>query len=972
MAKNYDVVKTTHCPNLEKVEKVSVIRAYSNGKPSVEFNELSKQYDNLNVKITLELVDDSLELRAIRKAKDFYDKYPDRGMKKPSDCSDSTEYIGGALRSLAANHAVTLKRDTDVKKALEDATDLDDKKRNDIIQTAEVLQEYLRQYSKGKKGFGGDKEKLYLVTKDYINRPETKFKDIDEIFKENGYVPSSMFPEGERSLREAYCIYKHYPYTSQGDYDVYDWKCPNCETTGRSLFTTKCRECGRDVTVTGILNGPLVPRNVEDRKGLEELRQKIDEGLKNKIPRSEFESIRKDFTDYKAAVFNRFYAGFEENIIIDDAEPVQEETAPVVQYVRRPSDTLVQREEFQANGDRYFGMFAMRKLSGNGRIEYKNGKIYIGEIENGTPSGKGKLIDGERTYTGTFSDGMLEDTEGSLEVVGSSPFTYKGNFHMGVPVGEGTYTKNGVIYKGHFIRNSITSEDAEVIRDGEWHYYGGVRNGMRHGEGRLEFEKNENRNESAGRKRRRPRRNNKDLDGFDAEWAFDHIVKADVGKDAWMNGTFTGPWANSKPQGEGTYESENERYVGHFVDGVFSGEGVYDSGRTHLDGEWRFGKIWNTRAESGSGMKSCDFLRNGSFFMGSWEEGVPVKGTVETVEGDRYTGPLKNERYHGKQGTMTWKDGGSWVGEWRDGYPYEGDGTARILKGRDKPSDPDDAPQRDETDAVAEEIMPETHLGSFTGHIKGFKPYDNKGIRTYNDGTVIYGSFTDLEPSAITKMIYPDGTVYEGDMTPNKERNGQGTLTYGNTVYKGEFKNNKKDGKGKEIVDGKVVYDGEWKNDLQHGFGTCYYPDGTTYVGYWALGKRNGPGMLYGKDKIRTQRGTWVNDEFKFSSQGPDSIPKTIEKKGRFRRDNYWDRGASQPWNWAALGALVPGLGQFLRGSIIPAIIIFAVFAILMAIGLVRFNDGFHGINYIIAAIIVYTLSFVECQIYARTGKRIF
>ena len=104
--------------------------------------------------------------------------------------------------------------------------------------------------------------------------------------------------------------------------------------------------------------------------------------------------------------------------------------------------------------------------------------------------------------------------------------------------------------------------------------------------------------------------------------------------------------------------------------------------------------------------------------------------SIEYANGDRYTGPIKANKRHGK-GTLTYADG----------CVYEGDFRYDWRQGKGKVMGADGA----------------VYEGDFfCGNRHG------KGEYTDPDGRVYKGDFRDDKFHGKGKYTYPDGTVYEG------------------------------------------------------------------------------------------------------------------------------------------------------------------------------------------------------------------
>jgi len=93
---------------------------------------------------------------------------------------------------------------------------------------------------------------------------------------------------------------------------------------------------------------------------------------------------------------------------------------------------------------------------------------------------------------------------------------------------------------------------------------------------------------------------------------------------------------------------------------------------------------WLDGVEHGQG--SLTFI-NGYSIVGEWMGGYPVKGTSTWPNGNMYCGAFKDWKWHGN-GEITWPDGHKLEGEFSDGEPWEtieydkyGIVIGKIMKG---------------------------------------------------------------------------------------------------------------------------------------------------------------------------------------------------------------------------------------------------------------------------------------------------
>jgi hypothetical protein len=131
-------------------------------------------------------------------------------------------------------------------------------------------------------------------------------------------------------------------------------------------------------------------------------------------------------------------------------------------------------------------------------------------------------------------------------------------------------------------------------------------------------------------------------------------------------------------------------------------------------------------------------------------EGQPVAswsdcyGTYTTSDGGSYIGELKDGVAHG-QGTSMWSDGEKYVGEYRNGL-RSGQGTLTLPDGR-------------------------KYVGGFKDGVA-----HGQGTYTWPSGEKYVGEFKDNKSHGQGTHTWPDGQKYVGEFKDNKFH-GQGTLT---------------------------------------------------------------------------------------------------------------------------------------------------------------------------------------------------
>ena len=239
--------------------------------------------------------------------------------------------------------------------------------------------------------------------------------------------------------------------------------------------------------------------------------------------------------------------------------------------------------------------------------------VYVGEVRNGLPNGKGTYTDPDGfKYFGELKNGKLHG-QGMLAAPHGDQ--YIGQYKDGKLHGKGTYTwSNGKRYIGEWVEGRANGQGRLTWPDGR-EYVGAFKDSKFGGSGSFNFP---------------------DGQKYNGEW-----------KNGFLNGqgtfshpdgrVYAGEWKDGKLHGKGTYTWPNgERYVGFFKANKFHWQG------THL---------WP----------------NGERYVGNHKDGLAEgQGTFTWPDGEKYVGHHKNDLAHG-QGTHTWPDGRFLRGIWEEG-----------------------------------------------------------------------------------------------------------------------------------------------------------------------------------------------------------------------------------------------------------------------------------------------------------------
>ena len=113
-------------------------------------------------------------------------------------------------------------------------------------------------------------------------------------------------------------------------------------------------------------------------------------------------------------------------------------------------------------------------VDGQGKRTFDSGDVYEGRFRNGRPDGRGVLrkADDSYIYDGDWCDGMMHGDGEIIWEKHKEYIRYLGEFKENIRQGRGMLeTKDGTIYKGHFINGSMIK--GRIILQDESVYEGG-------------------------------------------------------------------------------------------------------------------------------------------------------------------------------------------------------------------------------------------------------------------------------------------------------------------------------------------------------------------------------------------------------------------------------------------------------------------------------------------------------------------
>lgn len=276
------------------------------------------------------------------------------------------------------------------------------------------------------------------------------------------------------------------------------------------------------------------------------------------------------------------------------------------------------------------------------------------------------------------------------------------------------------------------------------------------------------------------------------------------------------------------------RFDGHLEHGLPNGVGEYlYIDKSRYEGEFLEGK------KNGQGTLISPF---GDKISGKFENNNPV-GVIDIKfkNGAAYSGELNiNQQADGK-GKLTYNDGASYTGYFKNGR-RNGEGNMTYNDGV-------------------------RYVGTFVNNKR-----EGRGVCTYVDGGIYDGDWKDDMRDGDGYIKYSDGSQYEGDFKKN-DRAGRGVMLYlDGSRYEGGWKAGQRDGVGSETYSLGGRYDGEWFNGKFHGKGTFVYANGRRVEGEF----RNGKKLEISNDSIQSAD-IYALSQGDFAAKTRDLLTVTIK-----------------------------------------------------------------------------------------------
>ena len=238
--------------------------------------------------------------------------------------------------------------------------------------------------------------------------------------------------------------------------------------------------------------------------------------------------------------------------------------------------------------------------------------------------------------------------------------------------------------------------------------------------------------------------------------------------------------------------------------------------------------------------------KDGSTYVGEFKDGKrhgQGKHTWSNIDGStdkQYVGEYENGEKNG-YGFMLFTDGGNYLGGWKDGI-YNGQGKYTFPNGTVFEGEWKNGRLNGQVTMTSSKFPIDgyKYVGEFKDNMK-----NGQGVHTFSTGTKYVGDWKEGKEWNTTHTD-KDGTLL------GMYKNGEWELKWG-VMYLGtrnfELRWREEKWEGVESEDNKdmVEYGGEINNGVPNGQGTQLFPDGSKYVGEVWDGKMWN-GTLYNKD----------------------------------------------------------------------------------------------------------------------------
>lgn len=544
---------------------------------------------------------------------------------------------------------------------------------------------------------------------------------------------------------------------------------------------------------------------------------------------------------------------------------------------------------------------------GKGKITFKSGAEYVGELKDGKFNGKGEvtifdsntnvkriwrcddwnngnlgkvierfIIDGQAVYyrlENTITKNHIVIQDGMKGFISQGSFVenwkmigyyYTGEIYISKTSqvyfkGKGKITfADGDTYNGEFKDDLRNGYGVFIGKNGD-KYEGYYKDGKQNGKGKEIF-----------------------ADGETYEGEYKEGLRNGYGVYVWKNGNrYEGFWKDDKINGKGkkTFVNGNT-YQGDFVDGKFEGYGVYigKNGYKYSGYFIKNNECSKEEFEQHQKIQQQNAKKTYSDMKSGKDNSLSDKNRTTILKGTGLEGQILQDArtkqiltdLANKVGKATQANKNKVQN--KDDKAQKNKGDAETKENNDNNNDKKNKSERlvYKNGSIYEGEIKNgkregygVYLGStgykYEGYFKDDKQ-NGKGKEVSSNGSVYEGDFVDGLKSGKGKLTFASGNIYEGEFKDGL-RNGYGKMTYKNgNFYEGDFVDEKFEGQGVFTSASGYEYEGEYKANKENGIGKATYANGDRYFGEFVDGKKQGKGKYVFKDGTVLD-GEWKNNQ---------------------------------------------------------------------------------------------------------------
>ena len=237
-----------------------------------------------------------------------------------------------------------------------------------------------------------------------------------------------------------------------------------------------------------------------------------------------------------------------------------------------------------------------------------------------------------------------------------------------------------------------------------------------------------------------------------------------------------------------------------------------------------------------------------------YDANAPLKKVTHKYQcsGAVYVGEMRCGSREG-YGTMTWKDGAKYEGQWLEGFA-NGKG---VFTHADNGDTYDGNWKYNKCHGHG--VYTNKKGASYSGYWVN-DTQQGHGEEKWPTGSQYVGNYEQGMKHGHGTYLWPDGSLYVGDWVENYI-NGIGHYKWKDgKEYYGTWQNNLMNGIG--IYRKDITFEGEYRNDKRNGYGIYYWVDRRKYSGYWHQGNMHGLGIFQtpsktGNKEKKEKYGLW-------------------------------------------------------------------------------------------------------------------